>query len=171
MKITTTGSREVKVVRTRRGIIALVCTVVFGLLAYISGGAVSSIDKKTELDFIPKDLNAFGAEDYSNTSSVQEVLPSDSGISMSKNTMTSEVEKEDELAENKSSLLLGPDMDIFPRKLYNIIGLESSGTKYLTDIITKALGLPKYRNGSNADETVEAHDTQVVHYFAMGAFM
>ena len=57
-----------------------------------------------------------------------------------------------------------PDMAILPKKLYNVFGLESSGTQFVTGIITKALGLPKYREGSFSDSIIERYDTQVVHY-------
>ena len=135
-------SRQRKESRTRC-ITALICTlVVMSIISFV----YKSNDKKAS-NFIPEDL--YSSNVHSNTASIS-------------NVMTPEVEDDDEAEEAMSSL--GPDMDIFPRKLYNVIGLESSGTQFVTRVITKALGLPKYREGSFPNKVVEMYDTQVVHY-------
>ena len=55
---------------------------------------------------------------------------------------------------------------ILPKKIYTVIGLESSGTQFVAGIIRDALNLHAYREGSfsYANITDEALDVQVQHF-------
>jgi len=61
-----------------------------------------------------------------------------------------------------------PDLSILPKKIYSVVGLESSGTQFVTRIITDALNLPSYREGSfpcnNRAPICENGDIQVQHF-------
>ncbi len=37
---------------------------------------------------------------------------------------------------------------LLPKKIISVIGLESSGTRFVTSILASAHGIPKYREGS-----------------------
>jgi len=55
------------------------------------------------------------------------------------------------------------DDSILPKKLYSVIGLESSGTKFVSRLLTTALNLTGYREGSRSF-TGEKEGVQVQHF-------
>lgn len=72
----------------------------------------------------------------------------------------------EKIAQLKPDTTRNPTFSILPEKIYTVIGLESSGTQFLSSIITKALGLEHYREGSfpcnrNCDEYAPV---QVQHF-------
>jgi len=50
-----------------------------------------------------------------------------------------------------------------PKRIYSVIGLESSGTQFVTSIISKALGIREYRDGSFRNRGGTS-DVQVQHF-------
>ena len=55
-----------------------------------------------------------------------------------------------------------------PRKIISVIGLESSGTQFMTDVIAKAVGVRgRYRDGSFADRPAMNDDGVHVQHFSL----
>ena len=74
-----------------------------------------------------------------------------------------------------SSAIQVPDYSILPKRIYSVIGLEDSGTRFISDIIGNALNIGKdvkgakkekhfYRNGSNPYLYDKLLDVQVQHF-------
>jgi len=58
-----------------------------------------------------------------------------------------------------------PTFSILPRRIYSVIGLEDSGTQFVSRIITRALKKSKYREGSRpTNEKSEGADIMVQHF-------
>lgn len=72
-------------------------------------------------------------------------------------------------AQLKSDTTMKPKKySIIPEKIYTVIGLESSGTQFMSSILTKALGLEHYREGSfPCNRNCDEYATVQVQHFSL----
>jgi hypothetical protein len=59
-----------------------------------------------------------------------------------------------------------PAYSILPKKLYNVIGLEASGTHFVTNLIKDALHVKQIREGSFSLDSSHDHDEIQVQHFS-----
>lgn len=74
-----------------------------------------------------------------------------------------------ERAPSLSKLTNTPDFSILPRRIYSVIGLESSGTQFVSYIIAEAVkNGTSYREGSNScGAYCNEHDDVLVQHFSL----
>mmetsp|Transcript_8850 Transcript_8850/g.18375 ORF Transcript_8850/g.18375 Transcript_8850/m.18375 type:complete len:380 (+) Transcript_8850:67-1206(+) len=84
----------------------------------------------------------------------------DVSISDKNNASQSRVEDDPGEDEDKSSY-----SSLLPKKIISVIGLESSGTRFVTSILAKAHGIPEYREGSFSSDGMK--DGLLVQHFSL----
>lgn len=82
----------------------------------------------------------------------------DVSISDKSDTSQSDVEDHPAQVQDNSSY-----SSLLPKKIISVIGLESSGTRFVTSILAKAHGIPEYREGSFSGGGVK-DGLQVQHF-------